>query len=69
MDNNYKSGVHQFGGLIRLWVPCLYERSACSECTRSIPLMESTGSHVMVDDTEHLKMFLIELPNIKLSYI
>ena len=52
--------MRQFGGLIRQWVPCLYESS--------VPLMESIGRHVMVDDTENLKIFLYGLPNIKLSY-
>ena len=36
---------------------------------RSIPLMESTGSYVMVVDTANLKSFIYGLPNIKLSYI
>ena len=36
---------------------------------RSVPLMESTGSYVMVVDTANLKMFIYGLPNIKLSYI
>ena len=36
---------------------------------RSIPLIESTGSYVMVDDTANLKMFIYGLPNIKLLYI
>ena len=34
--------------------------------TRSIPPMYSIGSHVMGDDTANLKMFIYQLPNIKL---
>ena len=37
--------------------------------TRSIPLMEATGSYVMVVDTAHLKTFIYGLQNIKRSYI
>ena len=36
---------------------------------RSIPLIESTGSYVMVVDTANLKTFIYGLPNIKLLYI
>ena len=35
----------------------------------SIPLTDSTGSHVTVHDSANLKMFLYELPNTKFSYI
>ena len=36
---------------------------------RGIPFVESTGSHVMVNDTANLKIFLYGLPNFKLYYI
>ena len=36
---------------------------------RSIPLIESTGSYVIVVDTATLKTFIYGLQNIKLLYI